>query len=213
MQTLNLYQKINAIYKKVKSVNKGSTVRINDRSSYTAVSHDDVTSLLHDPLADMGIIAFPNMESAEMESFETEKEYQGKVTVSISYRVKIWASVTFINCDAPEEKLVTKCFSYALDSGDKATGKAYSMAVKYCYLKAFMLESMDEEESRDFERDHTPAPQRNSVAPREYQAPTTDKPASEAQIARVKKEYPDMNVTGLTMKRASELIQQATKGK
>lgn len=147
----NLFQKINDVMKEVKTVHKGATVKINEKSSYTAVSHDDVTSLLHDPIARAGIVAMPRMETCELEIFEQSKNYQGQITVSKNYLVKVWASVTFFNSDNMSEQFQTQCFAYALDSGDKATGKAYSMAVKYCYLKTFMLESSDEEESRDFE--------------------------------------------------------------
>jgi hypothetical protein len=147
----NLFQKINEIQKQVRSVNKGSTVKINDRASYTAVSHDDVTSLLHDPIANAGIVAMPRMETCELEVFDQVKSYQGQQTITKNYLVKVWASVTFINSDNITEQYQTQCFAYAIDSGDKATGKAYSMAIKYCYLKTFMLESLDDEESREWE--------------------------------------------------------------
>jgi len=147
----NLYQKINDIQKQVKSVHKGGTVKINERQSYSAVLHDDVTGLLHDPIANAGIVAMARMETCELESFEVQKSYNGQTTSSRSYMVKVWASVTFMNSDNPTEQFQTQCFAYAIDSGDKATGKAYSMAIKYCYLKTFMLESCDDEESRDYE--------------------------------------------------------------
>jgi hypothetical protein len=147
----NLYQKINDIQKTVKSVHKGGTVKINERASYSAVLHDDVTALLHDPIANAGIVAMPRMEICELEIIRTSKTYNGQVTESNSYMVKVWASVTFINSENPSEQYQTQCFAYAIDSGDKATGKAYSMAIKYCYLKTFMLESCDDEESRDWE--------------------------------------------------------------
>jgi len=146
-----LYQKINDIQKIVKSVHKGGTVKINERASYGAVLHDDVTALLHDPIANAGIVAMPRMEICELEIIRTSKNYNGQVTESNSYLVKVWASVTFINSENPSEQYQTQCFAYAIDSGDKATGKAYSMAIKYCYLKTFMLESLDDEESRDWE--------------------------------------------------------------
>jgi hypothetical protein len=147
----NLYQKINDIQKTVKSVHKGGTVKINERASYSAVLHDDVTALLHDPIANAGIVAMPRMETCEVEIIRTSKSYNGQITESNSYMVKIWASVTFINSENPSEQYQTQCFAYAIDSGDKAAGKAYSMAIKYCYLKTFMLESCDDEESRDYE--------------------------------------------------------------
>jgi hypothetical protein len=151
MQTKNLFQKINDIQKQVKTVHKGGTVKINEKSSYSAVLHDDVTALLHDPVANAGIVAMSRMESCELESFEVQKSYNGQTTSSRSYMVKVWASVTFMNSDNPTEQFQTQCFAYAIDSGDKATGKAYSMAIKYCYLKTFMLESCDDEESREYE--------------------------------------------------------------
>lgn len=148
----NLAQRINSVMSEVKSVIKGAKVSITSTASYKAVSHDDVTALLHDPVTEAGIIVIPDMGSCDLDVITSEKSYQGNVTKSTHYLAKVWASVTFINIDDPNDKLTTKCFSYAIDSGDKAVGKAYSMAVKYCYLKTFMLESLDDEESRDEER-------------------------------------------------------------
>jgi hypothetical protein len=161
----NLFQKINDIQKQVKSVHKGGTVKINERSSYSAVLHDDVTGLLHDPIANAGIVAMARMETCELESFEVQKSYNGQTTSSRSYMVKVWASVTFMNSDNPAEQFQTQCFAYAIDSGDKATGKAYSMAIKYCYLKTFMLESCDDEESRDYENSWKNEPSISKVNP------------------------------------------------
>jgi hypothetical protein len=152
-----------------------------------AVSHDDVTALLHDPVAEAGIVAFPNMESAELESFEVVKEYQGNKTVSNQYRVKVWASVTFYDSDKPEISLTTKCFSYAIDTGDKATGKAYSMAIKYCYLKTFMLESSDEEESRDSEKHFNQSYQQPNLVSNQPNNSSKPFPASDAQKGALRK--------------------------
>lgn len=148
---MNLYQKINEIMKKIDGIEKGARVKLSESRSYTAVTHDDVTALLHKPLADMGIVVIPNIESVDVDMNEKEKEYNGKTTVSIEYMVKVNCSVEFVNADKPDERFKSHSFSYALDSGDKAVGKAYSMAIKYIYLKTFMLESYDEEESRDHE--------------------------------------------------------------
>jgi hypothetical protein len=168
--------------KEVKSVHKGSTVKINEKASYTAVSHDDVTALLHDPIARVGIVAMPRMETCELEIIEQSKNYQGQVTVSKNYLVKVWASVTFFNSDNMTEQFQTQCFAYALDSGDKATGKAYSMAIKYCYLKTFMLESLDDEESRDFENNWKNEP---VIKNWDHVAKPISKAPSEAQLKAI----------------------------
>lgn len=80
------------------------------------------------------------------------------------------------------------------------------------YYKRYQLQAMLGISTADEDDDaNSVAPQRNSVTPREYQATTNDKPASDKQKELVKKNYPDMDVTNLTMKKASELIQQAMK--
>jgi hypothetical protein len=206
--SLNLFQRINLVMKSVDSVHKGSTVEMGNGRSYTAVTHDDVTALLHGPLTSAGIVAMPDMADFSLEAIESKSEYQGKVTTKISYLAKIQASVTFINIDDPAEKITTKCFSYAMDSSDKAMGKAYSMALKYCYLKTFMLESLDEEESRDYERPYKPS----------YNNGTTSELATPAQIGAIKKLYPmsyleKLDPNTITKKQAGELISNAPKNK
>jgi len=194
--------------KSVDSVHKGSTVEMGNGRSYTAVTHDDVTALLHGPLTAAGIVAMPDMADFSLEAIESKSEYQGKITTKISYLAKIQASVTFINIDDPAERITTKCFSYAMDSSDKAMGKAYSMALKYCYLKTFMLESLDEEESRDYEKAYKPS----------YNNGPTPELATPAQLGAIKKLYPlsyleKLDPNTITKKQAGELISNAPKNK
>lgn len=206
---LNLFQRINLVMKSVSSVHKGSTVEMGGGRSYSAVNHDDVTALLHGPITAAGIVAMPDMSDFTLEALESKSEYQGKVTTKVSYLAKIQASVTFINIDKPEEKITTKCYSYAMDSSDKAMGKAYSMALKYCYLKTFMLESLDEEESREYEKGYKLDP---------YEKPSNDLAATPAQLAAIKKLYPmsyleKLDPNTITKKQAGELISNAPKNK
>jgi hypothetical protein len=227
--TTNLFQRINAVMKEVDSVNKGTTVSITQTNSYKAVSHDDVTALLHRPLTNAGIVAMPNMDEATVEPYQTEKEYNGKITKSNGYLVKVWASVTFVNVDDPADKVTTRCYSYALDSGDKAVGKAYSMAVKYCYLKTFMLESSDEEESREFESGNKDVkinrnygdnqPNYSNPTKQEQRPPSNNtqapKPASEAQLKAISRLYGKDYVVpaNITSNQASDLIKNAPANK
>lgn len=225
--------------KDVKSVIKGSEVSITSNSSYKAVSHDDVTAILHDPITNAGIIALPDMVEHSLEILTQEKTYNGVTNTSKVYMVKVIASVTFINIDNPEDRLTTKCFAYALDSGDKATGKAYSMAVKYCYLKTFMLESLDDEESREIEKapapqyNKTPAPKKEPIPEVVFKAPPkpatpsfkidddkptakTDKTLQALATAAQKNALKKMNIAhdeNITMDEASKLIGDAYKNK
>lgn len=233
----NLYQRINKVMQTVTTVTKGTTVSITQNNSYKAVSHDDVTALLHGPITDAGLVAIPTLTDVALETVAKKTEYNGKITETVSYLVKVWAEVEFINIDKPEERHTVKCYAYALDSGDKAVGKAFSMAVKYVYLKTFMLESSDEEESRDYEKTYYDDSKHyggGASKPTTYNKPSntsgsggcgvgapvgnvTVKLASEAQLNAVKKLYAGKfsleELARLTVPEASDLIKNAPKNK
>ncbi len=171
----NLYQKMTDIMKDVQSVFKGATIQMGNNRSYSAVNHDDVARLLHKPLADAGIVTKVSVERADITQGTKTNKYGDQ---SAEYRADVWVEVTFINADKPEEREVCKSFAYAFDSGDKAVGKAESMAVKYVFLKNFVLESTDNEESRDHELT-TKAPAKKNLAEEIEEKKATKAPPSE----------------------------------
>lgn len=169
----NLYQKMTAIMKEVETVFKGATISMGSGRSYSAVNHDDVARLLHKPLAENGIVTKVSVEKVEISAREKTNKYGDTAP---EYRADVWVEVTFINADNPNEREVCKSFAYAFDSGDKAVGKAESMAVKYVFLKNFVLESTDNEESRDHENSFKAPAKTNLVE--EIKAKTDSKTSS-----------------------------------
>jgi hypothetical protein len=143
---LNLYQRINKVMLKVVGVKKGVTISMGGERSYTAVSHDDVTYLLHVPCAEAGIVIAPSVIEHSM-NYEMKVDKYGKPKGE--YQASVIVELTVINMDNPEERLSIKMPSVAFDSSDKAYGKAISMATKYALLKLFMLDSYDQEEERE----------------------------------------------------------------
>lgn len=190
MATKNLYQKMADIMKDVQSVFKGATIQMGGNRSYSAVNHDDVARLLHKPLADAGVVTKVSVERVEITQGTKTNKYGDQ---SAEYRADVWVEVTFINADNPTEREVCKSFAYAFDSGDKAVGKAESMAVKYVYLKNFVLESTDNEESRDHELSTKAAPKKNLAdeiaekAATKAPAPQTEAPAAKKTVGFAKK--------------------------
>lgn len=168
----NLYQKMSDIMKEVDTVFKGATISMGSGRSYSAVNHDDVARLLHKPLAEAGIITKVSVEKVELTAGTKKNKYGDE---NSEYRADVWVDVTFINADNPHEREVCKSFAYAFDSGDKAVGKAESMAVKYVFLKNFVLESTDNEESRDHELSLKNPPKKSIVE--EVKAKTGTAPA------------------------------------
>lgn len=146
----NLYQKMLNVYEKLSVVVKNATIDITATRSYTAVTHDAVTNALRPFLVEQRIIMRPTQKSCVITQIEKDDQYKPGIK-KIEYRADVTALVEFINVDNPSEIFISEATAYALDSGDKSVGKAYSMAIKMILLKSFMLESKDEEEARPTE--------------------------------------------------------------
>ena len=145
---MNIYQKLNEVQKIVRTVLKTAKIDITQYRSYTAVTHDEVAGILHLPMANAGIFVEVDMTNCKIEQIETDSTYNNVTTKKISYMATVQMEMKFVNSDDPTDFFLVKQTAYAFDSGDKAIGKAQSMAVKYAYLKNLNLESMDDEEHR-----------------------------------------------------------------
>lgn len=174
-RTNNLAQKMVNIMSRVDSVFKGGRVRITDSASYTAVLHDDVAALLHKELVQENVWVKVSILDATVTTHIKKKSgYNGSSpTESLEYMATVKCRVTFINADNPQDREDVDTFSYALDSGDKAVGKAESMAVKYAFLKNFTLESTDDEEARNGFDENNP-PQQKERQPSNAQTPLSE---------------------------------------
>lgn len=139
----NVYLKINNIMSRVNSVYKGANVGYGS-SQYKAVTHDDVTRLLHQEFVKEKLVMLPNVVSSKLE----EMSIQGKKGSYQVFASTQEVEVSIINAEKPEEFITSKAFGFSFDTQDKAIGKSYSYAVKYALLKMFMLESSDNEEDR-----------------------------------------------------------------
>lgn len=151
-ESKNIYQRFIEVQKKVRSVVKSETVKMNQNDKgYKAVSHDDVAALLHGPLAEAGIVLLPTVKSYSTDSFEVEKAGNNGKYVQRWYRSDVEILVRWINADKPDEFIESMGAAFALDTSDKSFAKAYSLALKIVLLKVHLLESRDGEEDRVFE--------------------------------------------------------------
>lgn len=138
-RTLNIYQRINEVRKKVSYAKKDKEVT---GQGYKAVTHDAVTALLRNHLIDFGVLIVPRLISSSM--LEVGKTQKGATI----YRYEGKYEVDFVNCDNPEDKITVPGEAHANDHGDKAPGKATSYATKYAMLKLFSIETGENEEGR-----------------------------------------------------------------
>lgn len=194
-EDLNICQRILAVYKDVVSIYKSGEIDMGGGRSYSVVTYDGVVSALHLPLAKHGIVIWPTQKSCIVSQFEKKSSYNGQEKVTIYYRADVVVEMKLFNADKMDEFLVTESSAFALDTGDKAIGKAFTMAMKAMLLKAFFLESSDQEEARTFEeessyREKKPLPNKASLPPQvktKNSAPVGGKEVAElVQMAEVK---------------------------
>jgi hypothetical protein len=138
MTTLNIYQRINEVRKKVDYIRKDAKVE-----GYKAVTHDAVTSELRPQLIEQGVIVVPRLISSV---FKPSGSTTAKGLPWMLYEG--WYEVDFVNMDSPDERVIVPIESHALDYGDKAPGKAASYATKYAMLKLFSIETGESDEGR-----------------------------------------------------------------
>lgn len=138
----NLHQRIIAVMQQVKYVRKDVTVNAGAGGKYPGVSHDAVASILHGALADNGIVMRVTQDSSQTLEGQTKSG-------SPKIRYSGWYEVALINADDPQDRETYRVEAHAEDSGDKAPGKALSYAVKMILLKAFVLETGENDEARE----------------------------------------------------------------
>lgn len=138
---MNIYQRLQAVMKKVSYVQKDATVT--GGASYKAVTHDMVTAMVRPHFVEAGIVVVPRLtEGAVVDT--GRKTSSGNPIIRYEGRYE----VSFVNVDEPSDVCMIPVSAHAEDQGDKAPGKALSYGTKYAILKALMLESGESDEGR-----------------------------------------------------------------
>lgn len=143
IKVLNIYQRINRIMNEVSYLQKTKTVGKGD-NAYKAMTHDHVSQSIQPLFVKHGVVAIPSMVRTDIERYMVKTKF-GE---SNRYETRAIVKVKFVNIDAPGDFFEVETTAHGFDNQDKSCGKAYSMAVKYCYLKLLMLASGDDEEQR-----------------------------------------------------------------
>lgn len=173
---MSVYKKILLVMKDLSTVGKDCFVETGQYNlngkpkGYFAVTHDHVAKLVHPLLVKHGLLVLPSVNDCKFDRYEKVSYYKGSEQKKEVFKVELTVSVRFQCTDDAESYHECEVPAYAIDSQDKAAGKALSMAVKYAILKTFVLESGDQEEERPLEE----------AAPK--QAPVTKEPVKGKQV-------------------------------
>jgi hypothetical protein len=159
---LNIYQAMVAIKSEVGSISKD---RKNAQQGYNFRGVDDVYHALQLVMAKHGVISIPTVLSEKSEE-RTTKSGGGLI-----YRI-LTIKYTFYASDG--SSLESVVIGEGMDSGDKASNKAMSVADKYALIQAFKIPTAD---AKDPENDsHEVEPK---AAPTPVPRPTPNLPARE----------------------------------
>ena len=133
-KSANIYQRIHAVMVAVGGfIEKDASANMKKKDGgqgpkFDYITHDAVTAHIRKSCLRHGIIVVPNV---------VEHANNGN-------RVELKVDTDFINVDNPSERVSVRTLGYGADGTDKGPGKAMSYAVKYAYLKTFMLNSADD---------------------------------------------------------------------
>jgi hypothetical protein len=128
---MTVLQRLHAVRQRVEYLKKEKRVE-----GYMAVTHDQVTDLLRDPLIEYGVLVLASVVPGTAKTVPTGTFTKNETPF---IRVEAEYDVHFINVDDKSDREVVRVLTHALDHGDKAPGKALSYAVKAVELKAFNI--------------------------------------------------------------------------
>jgi len=134
----NAYQRCALVALDISYVQKDGIVKVKTRAggefAYAAVTHDAVTKAIRAAVIEHGLM--PRVQV-------TRHEFNSDL------KMTLLEVVLSLHCiDDPSDRISHTGWGYGQDYGDKGPGKALSYAVKNLYLKAFMLETGEEDEER-----------------------------------------------------------------
>jgi len=166
-----IYEKIVAVMADMEALGKS---RENTQQGYKFRGIDDVYNMVQPIMAKHGLF----MRSAILD--ERSEERATKSGSTLIYRV---VRLRYYLVAADGSSVDTEVIGEGMDTGDKATNKAFSVAQKYALLQMFLIPT---EEPKDPEVDsHEVKPTAKPVAAKKTEEPKTYPPITDAQIKEI----------------------------
>lgn len=132
-----IYVKLNLIMQEMKAIGKNNT---NPHQHYQFRGIDDVYNELHKLFAKHGVIVLPCVvEDSVKAKVRTSNRGSSMMHVVLNVRY------TFAATDGSTVEVTTR--GEGMDSGDKATNKAMSAAMKYALIQTFLIPTYENEDS------------------------------------------------------------------
>lgn len=161
---MNIYQAMNEVMKEVGAVRKNER---NTHQNFNFRGIDSVINAVSPAFRKHGIFCTPSVISSEYESVQVgqNRTVMGHARVMVTY--------TFHATDGSQVSATVSAES--MDSGDKATAKAMSVAYRTALLQTLCLPTDDADPDADtYERSPVTAPAREDATTRTTRTPQTN---------------------------------------
>lgn len=142
---LNIYQKMSIATMEIQKVKKSLKVGEGTKSEYKATKEADILNAVKPIENKLGIYSYPTDRKIISQDRITFNTKYGDVE---NFVIRLEITYRFVNVDKPEEFIEIKSYGDGIDSQDKAPGKALTYADKYALLKAYKVETGDEENQK-----------------------------------------------------------------
>lgn len=129
LKEMNVYQRMHRAAGMCRVIPK---LGFNSFQRFKFVSHDQAALEARQVFHACGIVFLVNIDESSLEMKEGAPDDGGKAKVAFLAQLK--ATATVINVDKPDDRYSVTLPAYALDTSDKAMGKAISYAKKYALL-------------------------------------------------------------------------------
>lgn len=211
-ETGKIYEAIPLIMSEIKAISKD---RSNTQQGYKFRGIDDVLNELHPLLAKHKVFIVPTVIS---ETREERKSSQGKALI---YSI---LNIAFRFYASDGSFIEAKTIGEGMDSGDKASNKAMSVAVKYACIFVFAIETEDPKDPENDNPEPLPKPalrpasqtpkvtERRLAIHKRLNELITAKKTTKEKIEELKKsEFGRENVTDDELEQLAEMLEADNK--
>lgn len=177
-----IYQLIPEAMRKIGAIGKDS---VNTQQKYKFRGIDAVYNALNPVMSELGLFIVPEILDHRREERETQNVYNGEVKKSILKYSILTIKYTMF---APDGSNVScTVVGEGMDSGDKASNKAMSVAMKYACFQLFMIPTEETAVDPDQESHEVTSGAREPKAPKETRQDRIGRPETPPASVNVTK--------------------------